>query len=498
MANRLLWLAALLAPWVIVARRICFVWAIDPQYAYGWSVPVLAAALFILRWRGQPPLEPARTGLLIVLAAALLLPLLALQEAAPDWSVANWSLALGAALLTFLFLCRSGGVRWSRWFLFPVLFLLTAVPWPQRFDLWLTQGLMRDVAAITVEILGWFGLPAVREGNLIRLPAGSIGIDEACSGIRSLQAMFMASLFLGELCRLSVARRVAIILAGLVLAFVGNVIRTTLLSIVAGHSGVAAVQSWHDPAGFSILCFGLAGTWFLAGWLRPPHRAQSRPMPPIPTLPAIVPAGILVSLIAVEGAVQSWFRSHESSAPAAHLAFSWPSQERDFHPLSIPDTARLILLYSSGDAATWQDKDGRAWSAYHLVWAPGRTSTQSARMHRPETCLEASGAVLIREYGREDLAIAGGTLPCREYLFQRDGAPLYVLFCLYEQRPADRDAPGMLQDWSAWSRIQRALAGERNLGQESVEIAMSPAVSDAEPLKIMNARAASLVSLVYQ
>ncbi len=495
--RRLIWLAALVAPWALVIRRVCFYWETDPQYAYAWSVPFLAGVLAVLRRPGQPPPAPARAGALLAFCAALLLPACLIQEAAPDWSVANWSLALAADLVTFAYLWRSGGTRWACWFLFPLLFLLTAVPWPQRFDLWLTQSLMRKVAAITVELLGWLGVPAFREGNLIELPAGPVGIDEACSGIRSLQALFMVSLFLGELFRLPARRRAGLVAAGLALAFAGNVVRTTLLSDIAARRGIDAIHAWHDPAGFGILCFGLAGSWLLATLWRPHpvHPVDPVKNPPLPILPAFVPASLILSLLCTEAAVQIWYRSHESGAPPARLAFFWPSTEKAFAPLPIPDSARHILLYSSGDAASWQDDTGRFWSAYHLVWSPGRTSTQSARMHRPETCLEASGAVLIREFGHEAIPIPGGALPCSEYLFQRDGAPLYVLFSLFEQRPADRDSAAMLQDWSGWSRVQRALAGQRNLGQESIEVAMAPLASEADPIGVMKARLESLVSL---
>ena len=503
--GRFLWLVALVAPWALLIRRLGLSWEADPQYAYAWSVPFLAAVLAVLRWPAQPALQPSRTaGGWIFLGAALVLPARLIQEAAPDWSVANWSFALVVALTTFAFLGRTGGWRWAGWFLFPLLFLLTAVPWPQRFDLWLTQTLMRNVAAVTVELLGWFNLPAVRQGNLICLTTGAVGIDEACSGIRSLQAMLMVSLFLGDLWRLDAGRRLALVAAGLGLAFVGNVVRTTLLSTVAARAGVDAIHAWHDPAGFGILCFGLAGCWLLgARWRRPavapptPDPAGQVAPPRLPILPAIVPVGLILALLASEAAVGFWFGRHESGAAPTPLAVAWPTGDPAFHPVAIPDAARRILLCSEGDAAAWRDPAERDWSLYHLRWAPGTTSTQSARLHRPETCLEASGAILMADFGRQEVSVLGGSLSFQGYLFQKEGKPLYVLFSLHEQRPHDRDPTAMLQDWSGWSRVQRAVAGQRNLGQESVEIVMSPSASTAgpeDPMAVMRDRLQRLVS----
>jgi exosortase/archaeosortase family protein len=48
-----------------------------------------------------------------------------------------------------------------------------------------------------------------------------IGIEEACSGVRSFQATLMISLFLGELYSFNTARRVLLVIAGALLVFRG-------------------------------------------------------------------------------------------------------------------------------------------------------------------------------------------------------------------------------------------------------------------------------------
>ena len=92
----------------------------------------------------------------------------------------------------------AGGNSWLRHFTFPILFFLVAVPWPTSLEQIVIQGLMRIDALINVEILTAIGIPAVQLGNVIEVGSGFVGIDEACTGIRSLQATFMVSLFLGE------------------------------------------------------------------------------------------------------------------------------------------------------------------------------------------------------------------------------------------------------------------------------------------------------------
>src|SRR6516225_3107315 len=48
----------------------CF-WQIDPQYSYGWIVPLLSIYLAWRRWKSRPAVEPAPKGAIICLAVAL-------------------------------------------------------------------------------------------------------------------------------------------------------------------------------------------------------------------------------------------------------------------------------------------------------------------------------------------------------------------------------------------------------------------------------------------
>src|SRR6202008_342299 len=101
----------------------------------------------------------------------------------------------------------------------------------------------------TVWLLNLFHTSAVQHGNLIEVKNGLLGIDEACSGVRSLQATLMVSLFLGELYRASRLRRIVIVLCGVLIAFLCNVGRTFILTAVAAKDGVEAISNWHDPLG---------------------------------------------------------------------------------------------------------------------------------------------------------------------------------------------------------------------------------------------------------
>jgi hypothetical protein len=123
---------------------------------------------------------------------------------------------------------------------------------------------------------------------------------------------------------------------------------------------------------------------------------------------------------------------------------------------------------------------GLRWIFYSFFWNSGRTSTQSARMHRPENCFQGSGAVLHEELSPTIVEIGGIPLAFRTYLFDRNGTTLYVFYLIWENGNRDVVPSALSQDWSGISRLQRVWFGQRNLGQEGLEIVLSGTTSNEE------------------
>src|SRR3989440_660841 len=146
-----------------------------------------------------------------------------------------------------------------------VLFFLTAVPWVTAIEAPVIEGLMRSVAAIAAEVLAMFGIPAQAEGNLMRLPSGLVGVNEACSGVRSLQTSIMIGLLFGELKRLSLGQRIFLVVAGVGIALFANFLRVLFLVSMASRAhDVSVVNNWHDLAGYAILVLVFIGTMAIA------------------------------------------------------------------------------------------------------------------------------------------------------------------------------------------------------------------------------------------
>jgi exosortase len=156
------------------------------------------------------------------------------------------------------------GSRGLRHFAFAFVFLLIAMPMPSVIHSLVVGGLQSKIAALNVEILNLVGIPAQRVGSLIRLPNCTVGVDEACSGIRSLQSTLMATLFIGHLTLVRYGLRWMLVFAGVVLALLGNLVRSLFLSFTANAKGLHALEQMHDTAGWSILLFTAAGVALLA------------------------------------------------------------------------------------------------------------------------------------------------------------------------------------------------------------------------------------------
>src|SRR5437899_9282578 len=159
----------------------------------------------------------------------------------------------------------SGGVvSWLRHFAFPVAFTLIAVPWVSPLEGPIVQELMRVVAAISSELVALFGIPAQLEGNLIRVTNGLVGVNEACSGVRSLQTSLMIGLLFGELKRLSILRRVMLVVGAIAIALTANFCRAVFLVWIAATENISEVSRWHNIAGYAIVGLVFVGTTILA------------------------------------------------------------------------------------------------------------------------------------------------------------------------------------------------------------------------------------------
>src|SRR6266480_768987 len=217
-------------------------------------------------------------------ALLLLLPIRLFEIGTPEWRPLGWIHTASVATLTLLYIWSAGGKPWLRHFVVPIAFFFVAVPWVTPIEGPIIQGLMRAVARVAAETVTLFGIPTQLEGNLIRVTNGLVGVNEACSGVRSLQTSLMIGLLFGELKRLSSSRRIVLIGGAIVIALVANFLRAVFLVWIAAAKGILEVSQWHNIAGYTIVALVFIGTLGLAYALgkRKPPDAVVAGVPPAP------------------------------------------------------------------------------------------------------------------------------------------------------------------------------------------------------------------------
>lgn len=434
--------AALL--WLRLFWNLVPEWRVDPQYAHGWFIPALAGLLVAVRCAMAPPVEPLLRwrGPILVgsgLLLSLLAPLAFLQAAYPEARPFLWWHAGIVMVVSIALLVTYAGTKYARYYLFPVLFMLLAVPWPRAFQNTVTDRLMHGVAAAAVEVTLLTGTPAVQQGNTITVESGVVGVDEACSGIRSLQGSLMVGLFLGSYFPMSLGRRALLLGFSVAASLLLNVCRASLLTWVSGAFGAASVDRLHDPAGLAILALVFASSLWAASWLS--EGAEEKPVPPLvwppglrcrtSSLGVLSIAGVLW-LVGIDVACHAWFNAN----PAGGQATTWhldlrraPGTQRD-QPLSA--TTRQFLRYNAGESKLVERTDGTSVRLISLAWHGGEISAAGVRTHTPAICLPANGQTLERLLPAVTLKIRGVECVFSAYLFRVGTKPAYVYHAVWE------------------------------------------------------------------
>jgi exosortase len=511
--------------WFLLCRHLSGEWAINEQYNYGWFVPFFAAYLFWLRWETRPEpqsknskLESRRLiGFLISTLAFLLLfllPLRVFEIGNPDWRPLGWvhaAIVVGASLL---YIGAIGGWPWVRHFAFTVCFIFVAVPWVSAMEQPVVEGLMRVVAAAAAETLALFGVPAQVQGNLIRLPSGLVGVNEACSGVRSLQTSLMIGLLFGELKRLSILRRIALVGGAVAIALIANFLRALFLVSVAARNGVSATTRWHDIAGYAIVALVFAGSMFLAAILARREVESRKATGELESGKAKVEtaersahvhsslvirhssflAAALVWLLVVEVAAASWYRAHERNVVRQpSWIVRWNALPTGFHDIKVDEGVRATLHCDEGREVAWQsvapnEPTERSTNyLFFLRWNPGGSTVLRARAHRPDICLPSVGWQQLADHGAKWYKIDNNTsLAARHITFKQPAghAIAHTFFCLQEDaahpdepRPDLNVAQGVQPDWGFQARVFAVKNGVRNLGQQVLEVVIMSAQS---------------------
>lgn len=269
-------------------------WRIKEDYSFGWLVPLFVGYVVHDRWpaitaalracaaEGSPRARGGSAWVLRALAGAslvcgtvgfLLGALLRAGSGTTQPATLAITVGMTGILLPLLFVAapetpspRASGfwadarVRLAALFLFPVLVWLVSAPMVDAIESQVSLFLLRRVVTVVAFVFDTLGLPLQQQGNVLVLPLGSVGVADACSGIRSLTGCLFAGSFLAAVFFDAGWKKVALVTAALGLAFVTNLARSLFLTAWAYRYGPAAIDGFvHDAAGYAVLGLTVLG-----------------------------------------------------------------------------------------------------------------------------------------------------------------------------------------------------------------------------------------------
>lgn len=156
-------------------------------------------------------------------------------------------------------------------FLFPALIWLLSAPMVSVVETKVRVFLLTKVTIVVFNLFDILGYELEREGNVLILPEGQVGVEEACSGIRSLTACLFAGSFLAAVFLNRFWKKALLVGAAMGFAVLTNMLRSLFLTLWAYYNGSQAIDEQvvlpilgdigtvHDITGMAILIVTCAG-----------------------------------------------------------------------------------------------------------------------------------------------------------------------------------------------------------------------------------------------
>ncbi len=168
------------------------------------------------------------------------------------------------------------------WPAFAVLIFLIPVPAIVRAQI--APPMQTITAQMTAFLLQTMGEQVTLSGKVLIVNDVSVGIAEACNGIRMVFALALVCFFYAFSAALSTRNRLFIVLASPIVAITVNVVRLVPTVWLYGHTEMATAEAFHDFMGWAMMPIALAGLMGLhtiVSWaLKEDPEAEFESVPP--------------------------------------------------------------------------------------------------------------------------------------------------------------------------------------------------------------------------
>jgi exosortase A len=466
-------------------RSIVAIWLRSETFTHGFVVVPIA---LWLAWRQRHAIAamPARPFWPALGVVAL---------AGGVWLLMRLADVQGVRQFALLFMVQASivavlGVRIARAALLPLAFLLFAVPAGE----FLMPVLIEWTADFTVAALRLSGVPVYREANHFVIPSGAWSVVEACSGLRYLIASLMIGVVFAVVSYRSRWRKVAFIVAAIIVPLVANWLRAYMI-VMIGHLSDNRLAVGVDHLIYGWLFFGIIMAllfWIGSLWTETPAGGAARRPPAVVAQPQ---AGTFAFVVASAAAV-----AIAGSAVAAHVQMQ---ARAGTSPLSLgPVAAPAGFVPSTALPASWTPafrgedarlrqgfvRDGVHVGLHVLLYAnqvDGRELITSTNQ------LVRSGDAAWRELqrGRRALRFDGREVVAARSVLTGERRRFSLVWTYWVAGHVTASALEA-KAWLAWTRLQgrqdvaalvAVIAPEREGGDDAVDAfqALAPAVERA-------------------
>jgi len=249
----LAWFSVLLiVAYFPVLKHLVGQWSTDEDVGHGFFVPLVAGYIVWQRREALMAVEykPAWWGLGVMLWGAI--------QGYLGTLGAELFLQRTAFLISLVgLLLVMGGTRLVKSLAFPLLLLPFMIPIPAVIYNQITFPLQIFASRVAETVLGWIGIPVLRDGNILELASQKLSVAEACSGIRSLLSLTFLSLVYSYFFDRKLWMRWVLLICTIPIAILANAGRVTITGILSEYNTELAHGFFHSLEGWIIFIIAL-------------------------------------------------------------------------------------------------------------------------------------------------------------------------------------------------------------------------------------------------
>ena len=452
-------------------RHLVGQWWHDPNFSHGFFVPLFSA--FVI-WQERDRLariltRPSWSGAILLFAG---LGVLIVGRLGAELFLDRSSMLLVLAGVVILFL----GWNLFRAVFFPWAFLLMMIPIPIIVLNQITFPLQLLASQVAAAVLPVFGVPVLREGNVINLAAMPLEVAEACSGIRSLMSLVALAIIYGYLLEKRLWVRWVLALAAVPITVFANDVRIVGTGLLVQYWDPEAAEGYfHSSWGlltFLISLFMFYALHQLIRFLFPEkqntqaatttsisRRATAAIASVRTSVRSSTTSFILASLLIAGTAVLLQARAGSEVFPPRLDLKQFPDQLGEWTGRDVPIEKDVLDILRPSDYLLRVYQSPQRTPYIDLFIPYYRSQRAGEAPHSPQHCLPGSGFTPI-ENQHVTLAIPGHVpFPANRYLISKADDRQLVLYWFWAH---DRGVAS--EYWAKYYLVKDAIQMNRSDG----------------------------------